>query len=84
MRVKGVQNNVDILLHDVDIVIVVFVFLLILVLKNYVLLRLLDVWLEHFVRGVSKFAPFVYFILEVMISNVWISIRHTDIVPFSL
>ena len=62
--------------------IIVLIFLFIFVAEYYVLLALVDIGLEYFIRALRKFRPFVTLILEIMIANIGVSIRNAYIISF--
>ena len=74
LRVEGVLDQVGVLLHDVHVMVVVFVFFLLLVVEHDVPLRLLNVRLEHFVRRVGQFAPFVQLVFEQVVADVRVAV----------
>lgn len=80
LRLQRILDNVDILLHDVNVMVVVFVLLFVLVIEYDISLRLLNVGLEDFVWRVGQLAPFVQFLLEVMVTNVRVTVRDAHVV----
>ena len=58
--------------------VVVLILLLVLVVENYLLLSLVNCWLEDFVRPRVFLTPVVLlgFVLEVMASDIRVSIRN--------
>lgn len=74
------------LAQDIHIVIVIFITLFILIAKNYILLPLLDSWLEDFVRPGVLLSPAVtlIFVLEIVVADIRISIGDADIDTFVL
>lgn len=66
--------------------IVIFITLFILIAKNYILLPLLDSWLEDFVRPGVLLSPAVtlIFVLEIVVADIRISIGDADIDTFVL
>lgn len=76
------RERLHALLHDVHVVVVVLILFLVLVAEYNVLITLVDVGLENLVRAVRQLAPFVGWILEVMVANVRISVGYANIEPF--
>lgn len=74
------------LAKNVHIVIVVLVLVLVLVVEYHLLLGVVDRWLEDFVWPWVLLAPVVFlgFVLEVVASDVWISVTDADVNPFVL
>lgn len=69
------------LAKNVHIVIVVLVFVLVFVVEYHLLLGVVDCWLEDLVRPRVLLAPVVFlgFVLEVVASDVWISVADADV-----
>lgn len=82
LRIKRVHDNINTFLHYVNVMIIVFVPLFVFVIKNYVFLGLLNIWFENFIRWIRKFAPFINFVLEMVIPDVCVSIRNTNVITF--
>lgn len=59
--------------------VVVLILLLVLVVENYLLLRLVNRWLENLVRPRVFLTPVVLlgFVLKVMASDIRVSVRNT-------
>lgn len=69
------------LAKNVHIVIVVLVLVLVFVVEHHLLLGVVDCWLEDLVRPWVLLAPVVFlgFVLEVVASDVWVSVTDADV-----
>jgi len=74
------------LAKNVHIVVVVLVLVLVFIVKNHLLLRVVDRWLEDLIRPWVLLTPVVFlgFVLEVMAADVWISVTDADVDAFVL
>lgn len=78
----NILEDVRSLFHDVNIVIIIFVFLLVFVVKDDLLIPIIDVGLKNFVRCMGEANPIIGLVIEIMETNVWIPIRYANIVSF--
>lgn len=74
------------LAKNVHIVIVVLVLVLVLIVKHHLFLRLVNCRLEDLVRPWVLLSPIVFFgfVLEVVASDIWISVADADVNAFVL